>query len=139
MYQRNVEAVLAAWNTGNLDGLDNFVDVNYHRIAPASLNQDAQNLDEFKKVVTNFRIAFPDFKVTLDEVHFLNDRMFGRWSAEGTNAGPGDFPATGKKIKITGSSFVRFQKGKTIEEFVYFDVMDMMTQLGLIELPAAHG
>lgn len=138
MYQRNVEAVLAAWNTGKFDGLDNYVDPDYHRIAPASLNQDAHSLAEFKQVVTNFRTAFPDFKVTLDEVHYLNDRMFSRWSAEGTNVGPGDYPATGKKIKITGSSFVRFRKGKAIEEFAYFDVLDMMRQLGLAELPAAH-
>lgn len=139
MYQRNVEAVLAAWNTGNLDGLDNYVDADYHRVAPASLNQDAHNLAEFKQVVTDFRAAFPDFKVTFDEIHYLNDRMFGRWTAEGTNAGPGDFPPTGKKIKITGGVFERFSKGKAVEEFVYFDVMDMMTQLGLAELPAAHG
>ena len=139
MYQRNVDALLAAWNEGDLEGLDAFFDAKTIRRAPASANSDADSLTELKQVITNFRTSFPDCKVTIDEIFFQDDRSFALWTFEGTNTGPGDFPTTGKAVKFSGASFARYKDGKGTEELVYFDTMDMMVQLGLLELPSVDG
>jgi predicted ester cyclase len=137
MYQANVDALLAAWNQGNLDGMDEFIDEATVRRAPASLKSDANSLTELKQVIADFRTSFPDAKVTVNEITFQGDRSFARWTFQGTNTGPGDFPPTGKSVQFDGSSFGRYAGGKLVEEHVYFDALEMMTQLGLIPDPSA--
>ena len=136
MYQNNVDALVAAWNNGDLGGLDAYVADNTVRKGPASINSDANSLSELKGVVIKFRTAFPDCHVTIHEIFFTEDRSFGRWTFTGTNTGPGDFPPTGKSINISGTSLSRYADGKLVEEMVHFDALEFMTQLGLIELPA---
>ncbi len=43
--------------------------------------------------------------------------------------------ATGKPVKVSGVSFARYEGGKLIEELVYFDALEFLSQLGLIEPP----
>ena len=136
MSQAIVDALIAGWNDGNLDGLDAALDANYVRKAPAALNSDAASLAEFKEVVTKFRGAFPDAHVTIDEVHYIDNRAFFRWTFTGTNTGPGDFPVTGKAVSVSGSTHCRFSGGKLTEELVFFDSLDMLIQLGLAEAPS---
>lgn len=50
MYQDNINALIAAWNTGNLGVLNAYLATNTTRVAPASLFSDAHNLAELKKV-----------------------------------------------------------------------------------------
>jgi predicted ester cyclase len=137
MYQANIDALLAGWNQGDLDGMDAFIDENATRKAPASLNSDAGNLAELKQVITDFRTSFPDAKVTVTDITFQGDRSFAQWTFEGTNTGPGDFPPTGNSVRIQGASHGRYAEGKLVEELVFFDAMDMMTQLGLVPDPSA--
>jgi steroid delta-isomerase-like uncharacterized protein len=132
MYQAHVDALLAAWNEGDLEGLDAFLDQNTVRIAPASVGSNANNLAELKQVITDFRSSFPDAKVTIHELTFQGDRAFAEWTFEGTNTGPGTFPPTGRPVRFEGSSFHRYSGGKLVEEKVYFDGMEMMSQLGMI-------
>jgi steroid delta-isomerase-like uncharacterized protein len=57
---------------------------------------------------------------------------------DGTLASPdGDVPATGRRLEGRCSQFVRFQDGRSVEEHLYFDQMDIVTQLGL--MPEAAG
>ncbi|MGI9625267.1 MAG: ester cyclase [Longimicrobiales bacterium] len=139
MYQKNIDAMIKAWNDGDLDGLDDYIAPQAIRRAPVSLNSDAGNLGELKQVIADFRKAFPDTRVTIDEAYYQDDRSFVRWTFEGTNTGPGDFPATGKRVTVSGTSFSRYAQDKLTEELVNFDALDMMTQLGLVELPTADG
>lgn len=137
MYQAVVDALLAGWNHGNLDGLDDHLSPDTVRRAPASLNSDANNLSEFKQVITDFRTTFPDAKVTITHITFQGDRSYAEWTFEGTNTGHGDFPPTGKSVTIQGASHGKYADGKMVEELVFFDGMDMMGQLGLVPDPAS--
>ena len=67
----------------------------------------------------------------------MEGRSFARWTFEGTNTGSGDFPATGKSVKIEGTSLARYEAGKLAEELVYFDALDFLSQLGIVKLPKA--
>jgi len=81
--------------------------------------------------------AFSDAQLVVDTV-----AVDGDWVAhtgvfkgthDGTLASPdGDVPATGRRLEGRCSQFVRFQDGRSVEEHLYFDQMDIVTQLGLM-------
>jgi predicted ester cyclase len=57
---------------------------------------------------------------------------------DGTFSSPdGDVPATGRSLEGRCSQFVRFADGKAVEEYLYYDQMDVITQLGLTPEHAA--
>lgn len=130
-----IDAYVEAWNTGNVDQLDSIIATNFQRRGPASADSDANNLDELKALIGRFRTAFPDGKVTIDGGDYLDNRSVVRWTYTGTNTGEGQFAATGKKVSISGVSVGRYEEGKLVEEAVYFDNLDFMTQLGFTLTP----
>jgi hypothetical protein len=66
--------------------------------------------------------------------------MFGRWEGGGTHTGPAftDFligslpPATGRKMRFTGTTVLRIADGKIAEEIGLDDGVTALQQLGLI-------
>ena len=77
-------------------------------------------------------------------VHLLNtqikDRhLFAHWTFTGTNTGIfGEFPATGKKAKVSGMSLLSFdEEGKLYREEVYYNELDLLQQLGYTLVPPA--
>jgi hypothetical protein len=136
-YQPILDGYLAGWNAGNIDGLDAVLALNFHRRSPGGLNSD--DLATMKKVMTDFRTSYPDFKVVIDESHFMKELSFVLWTATGTNTGPGATPPTGKSIKVSGASLGRYQDGTMVEELAYFDALNMQQQLGFTPTPPASG
>jgi hypothetical protein len=134
-YQPAADAYIAGWN-GDLAGLDAAIAEGLKRHASGGLNADS--LDSLKNQMTEFRTAYPDMKVVLDESYYLDGQSFHFWTFTGTNTGPGAAPPTGKSVKVTGSTRLRYKDGKIAEEIVYFDALDMQTQLGyMLTSPAS--
>jgi len=82
--------------------------------------------------------AFSDARLEVEAVVVDGDwvahtGMF-RGTHDGTLASPdGDVPATGRRLEGRCSQFVRFDAdGRSVEEHLYFDQMDVVTQLGLM-------
>jgi len=136
-HQPAMDALIAGWNDGNMDGLDAAVAANFQRRSPGGL--DVDGLAAFKKLVTDFRTSWPDVNVVLDESHFKKDLSFHLWTFTGTNTGPGEMPPTGKSAKLSGSTLIRYQDGKIAEELVFFDALDWRTQMGFTLTPPASG
>jgi steroid delta-isomerase-like uncharacterized protein len=132
-----IDGYVEAWNTGNLDNLDQFVDADFVRTAPASSNSTAVGIDSLKSVINGFRTAFPDFKVTIDDVIYGANSTSISWTVTGTNTGPMGMPPTGKSIEISGVSISTYKNGKAIAEQAQFDNMSFMQQLGFAVLPPA--
>lgn len=128
---------MAAWNKGDLDRLDEYVADDIRRVGPKTMDASAEGLTELKRVITDFRKAFPDTNVTIDELYSTDDRTFCKWTFRGTNTGEGDTPPTGKTVNISGASIARYENNKMVEDYVYLDALDFMTQLGVIEVPKA--
>jgi steroid delta-isomerase-like uncharacterized protein len=86
--------------------------------------------------------AFPDAHFT-DE----NEVISGEWAAtQGTFTGThtetlegpdGDIPATGKSVTGRGAELIRVVDGKIVEDHLYFDNMEILSQLGLVPEAAA--
>ncbi len=126
---------IEAWNTGNVDLLDDICDVNYvRRMSPAS-RSGADGLESLKTVITGFRTAYPDFHVTIVEIIYLKNKVISRYTFSGTNTGPGTISPTGKKYSGTGISISNFKNGKAVEEWAEVDNLNTMLQLGFTLTP----
>ncbi len=125
-----LDQVVNAWNTGVTDGLENVMHTDLVRHAPPSSNSDVNSLDSLKSVVASFHQSFPDLELVIDEEDYMENEAVVRWTFSGTNTGPGAFPATGNAVNISGISLIKFVDGKIKEEYVSFDNMDFMGQLG---------
>ncbi len=129
-YQPAVDAYIDGWSSGNVDGLDAAFAEDAQRSSSGGMNSDG--LAALKNLMTEFRTAYPDAKVVLDESYYLDGQSFHLWTFTGTNTGPGPgaLTPTGKNVKVSGSTRMRHKDGKIVEELVYFDALDMQTQLG---------
>lgn len=98
----------------------------------------AGNQEEIKAHMQVYFNGFPDLELKMNEIYSADNRAFTKWIFTGTNTGIfGESPATGKKVKILGSSFIYFNnQGEIIREDVFYNELDLLQQLGYtINLP----
>lgn len=89
--------------------------------------------DQDRASAKNWRQAFPDLRVTVDQVIAEGDLVAVRFVGEGTNTGSTNgMPATGKSVRIPGMTVFRFVDGKIVEEWPMFNELDLLRQLGLM-------
>jgi len=107
-----------------------------------SLHEPRRGRDDIKAFMTDFRAAFPDLNFGgAADLIAEGDYVVGRWEGGGTHTGPAfsDFlvgslpPATGRKMWFTGTTVLRLQDGKIVEEIGLDDGVKALQQLGLIE------
>ena len=134
-HQPALDAFMAGWNAGDLDGLDAAVAIDFVRRSPGGMT--AQGRDAIKAVMTDLRAGYPDMKVVLDESHFMQDVSFHLWTFTGTNTGPGAMPPSGKFVTNTGATLIRYKEGMIAEEIVHFDVLAWQLALGYTLAPPA--
>ena len=82
--------------------------------------------------------AFPDFHITIEELVADGDTVAVRMVQRGTHEGVfmGIEP-TGKSFKIEAMAFARMKDGKIVERRARPDVLGLLRQLDITELPAA--
>jgi predicted ester cyclase len=107
-----------------------------------SLHEPRRGRDDIKAFMTDFRTAFPDlnFWGTADLIA-EGDYVVGRWEGGGTHTGPafsdfliGSLPAaSGRTMRFTGTTVLRLQNGKIVEEIGLDDGVTALTQLGLLK------
>ena len=80
-----------------------------------------------------FYSAFPDLKVTVNQLVAERDLVVGHMTTEGTQTGEFmGIPASGKKISITEMNMVRIANGKSAKRWGQANAMAMMQRLGVI-------
>jgi len=90
-------------------------------------------IDGIKQMMIMFYSAFPDLKVTVNQLVAERDLVVGHMTTEGTQTGEFmGIPASGKKISITEMTMVRMANGKAVERWGQANAMAMMRQLGVI-------
>ena len=74
--------------------------------------------------------AFPDMKVTVEDVFGADDKVVVRWSAVMTHTGDHlGIPATNKKVRITGITITRIENGKIVQGWDNWDQLALMQQV----------
>jgi predicted ester cyclase len=128
VYRRLIEE---GFNQGNLAVTDEL-------IAPGALEHQrgtsGDGPEGAKNTITYLRAAFPDFRITIDEVVAVGDKVWARQRGGGTNLGTfAGHPPTGIKAFIDVIDVARFEGGKMVEHWGVPDQLGMMLQLGHIK------
>jgi len=120
------------WNKGNLQLANELFSPNYAHHDPSTPDV-GRGPESEKKRATLYRNAFPDLRLTVEDLVAEGETVVARWSCHGTHKGELDGIApTGKQITITGVTIVRFENGKMVEGWVNWDALGMMQQLGVV-------
>ena len=116
-----------AWNQQNLNVVDEI-------FAPTVLfNGQTVTRDALKQALAGRRAAFPDIRVTVDDQVAEGDKVSTRRTWQATHRGQyrGVAP-TGKQVKWTQISIVRFSEGRIVEDWAVADEFSIMQQLGAL-------
>jgi predicted ester cyclase len=93
-------------------------------------------VEGLKEIIVVMRNAFPDGKITVDDLIAEGDRVVARWTLRGTHRGEFmGIAATGKQVSMSGIEIDRFAGDKAVEHWEQADIMSLMQQLGAIPGP----
>ena len=92
------------WNKGNLSVADELFAPNYDHHDP-STPDFGRGPESEKKRATLYRTAFPDLRLTIEDIIAEGDAVMARWSCRGTHNGDlSGIAPTGKQFTISGVS-----------------------------------
>ena len=131
-----VRRVFEELDRQNLGVLDETLVPDYVHHDPALPSDMQRGRDNYRQGTAMFYTAFPDLQGTIEDMLDLGDKVASRLRWRGTHqAELMGIPPTGKRIAAAGTAIMRFEGGKLAEEWVVFDLMSMMRQLGVIPPP----
>ncbi len=120
------------WNKGRADAIPEMLaeDAVVH-----GLSEDAAKPllgpAGFRPFHAQFREAFPNIEVVIEDQIAEGDRVATRCSVRGKHEGDSlGFAATRAPVEFTGVAITRIKDGKIIEAWNNFDFMKMYRQLG---------
>ena len=122
------------WNEGNVAAIDELVAANYedHSLPPGM----PSGVEGLKQTIAMYQTAFPDTRMTVDDLFAEGDRVVARWTGRATHTGEMmGIPPTGKPLTVTGIEIYRVAGRKIVEHWGEFDQMGMMQQLGVVPAP----
>jgi steroid delta-isomerase-like uncharacterized protein len=122
-----------SFNEGNFELIDQLVAadaVNHDPATPAQM-RTLRGPDVLKRMASMYRAAFPDLRITVDDVIAADDKVVLRWHSEGTHRGElAGLAPTGARGSVTGISIDRWKDGKVIEAWAEWDNLGLARQLG---------
>lgn len=87
--------------------------------------------ENFKPFHSQFRGAFPDIYVVVEDLIAEGDKVAVRCSVRGKHLGDHlGMPASKAPVEFTGIAIVRIKDGKIVEAWNNFDFMKMYQQIG---------
>ena len=121
------------FNEGNFELVDQLVAsdaINHDPATPAEM-RSLRGPDLFKRTVNMYRAAFPDVRMTVDDVIAADDKVVLRWHSEGTHRGElAGLAPTGVRGSVTGISIDRWKDGKVVESWAEWDNLGLARQIG---------
>lgn len=133
LVRRFVEEV---FNNRNLDAIEAFLapDLVDHTLPPSL----PPTTEGSKQGVSMFLKAFPDLRITIDDLVAEGDRVIIRYTSRGVQRGSfGGLPPSGRRVEVSSYLTARIANGKIVEMWGLDDRLAMIQQLGMI--PAALG
>lgn len=128
-----VRRFVDAITSGDGAALDEVLTPDFVAHAPSEIAHAAERQDRARLRAEVERMAdtLPDMQAAIHDLVVDGDRVAVRWSATGTHEGPlMDIPATGRRLTIRGMNVVRVVNGRIAEDWVQWDVLDLLRQLG---------
>jgi steroid delta-isomerase-like uncharacterized protein len=94
--------------------------------------QEARGHEGIKQSFASLRAAFPDYHEKIEHMIAEGDMVAATYTLTGTFQGKlGDSEPTGKKFSMPIAVLARFEKGKQVEAWSYYDSLAWGRQLGI--------
>ncbi len=117
---------------GNLDVADEIYAPDYVGHDPSN-PEEVRGLQAAKQAAADYRRAFPDLRVTVEDLMAEGDKVAARLRVRGTHLGDlNGIAPTGRRVDFTGIVMSRVEGGRIAEDWANFDDLGMMRQLGVI-------
>ena len=127
-----VESVEEIWNNNNVSAIERFIAPSFAGYDPA-VSGVISGIDGYTHYYKTFATAFPDQRFTNEDVLAEYDRVIARWFVEGTHKGNlGNIPPTGNRVRVKGINIARISNRQIIEEYMSWDTLGLMKQLGVV-------
>ena len=102
--------------------------------APAPL--DLEGLEAWREFTAPFVEAFPDLRLTIQDIAAEGDTVAARVAFRGTHRGEFQgLPPTGKEVAFSSIEIDRVVDGKVEEHWVEINLLGLVQQLGVATIP----
>ncbi len=129
---RRAEALIAAWNSHDLDRVAECYAPDYEGQDVAAA-QPQLGLDALREGTGRYFAAFPDLRFVETTVIVQGDQAVLSWTAQGTHRGPVlNIPATGRSIRVRGMSLLTYRDGLVHRASHVWDVAGLLRMIGLL-------
>ncbi len=120
-------------NQGNIDMVNELMAGDYVEHG----NPDGSGTEGFRKFFKGLAAAFPDLKITIEDLIAEGDKVVARVTVRATHRGTfmGSIPPTGKEVNFAGIDIFQLANGKIIGRWNQRDLLELMRQLGVFNLP----
>ena len=121
------------WDKGNLDLIEELFTTDFVRHGPTATEGEVRGLEGFESLLSMYRSALTDLRVSIEDQIAEGDRVVTRWTARGTHQGElmGN-ATTGNPTTIRGILVDRISGGKIEEEWADYDTLHLMQQIGAV-------
>lgn len=115
------------WVKGNVAIVDELFAPGYTMHDPA--HPGSASLEDIKKLAAAYRAPFSTIAITIESQLGEGDLVATRWFLRGS---PQPESASGVAISISGTSVSRFKDGKIEEEWINWDTLGLLRQMGAL-------
>ena len=120
------------FNQGNMAAYDEIYAPDYVDHTPYVAGQ-APGLEGAKEAYRAYRTAFPDGRLTIEDLIAEGDRVVARMTFRGTHLGSfAAVPPTGRPVVMNEIAIQRFAGGKVVEEWHTEDDLGLMQALDVV-------
>lgn len=135
-----MDVYLKARNEANLELLDGIYSPGVVIHDPSQPGPPIAGLQALKAQYGNTHDALPDLKFSVDDFSIKGNRLVWVFTMSGTFTKPfltpvGEVQPTGKPIRFSGVCIDRLADGKIAEEWLYFNVLELLGPMGFQVVP----
>lgn len=125
------------WNGANWATVDELYASDYVNHDPYNPDQE-KGPEGFKQRVAGYRSVLHGFDLRVERQLAEGDLVETHWSLRGTHGGPLEgVEPTGKAIRVDGQLLSRIVDGRFVEEWVHWDTLGLLREIGAVPPPAA--
>lgn len=118
------------WNERKLHVVDELISPS-HALHDPNLSGSQTGPDGYKQQVLHLTAAFPDLRLTIEDLFSEQDKLAAYWMISGTHEGDyAGIPPTAKRVFVHGITIHHFDDGKILDSYVSWDALGLMRQLG---------
>ncbi len=127
------ERFIHAWSVGNFDIIDELASPDL-QVMYTHFPQTYKGPEAFKEILAQTFAAFPDMKITVEEVIPSGNRAVVRWVYNATHQHGILFgvEASGQKVRVSGLTIYTIINGKVVREDGIVDNLSLAMQLGAL-------